>query len=515
MQGAGHLSGPFFLGPRSDPMKSKRASASAPGAPALPRPGRALLARLFALDPRTLAAFRLAAGAVLLLDLAIRFSDLAAMYGDEGMFPRDQIRLRYTSAWNWSFHFAGGSTEFQTALFALAALFGLALLAGFQTRWATIGSWLLLVSIQHRVPPILNAGDGLLRLLLFWGMFLPLGQAWSVDAWRRRRAHPSLTPDRSPVLSVASAAIQLQMALMYFLSAIFKSTPDWFRGQVIAGSLAHDIYAKPPGEWALQFPALLTAMTFGVFVLEWAGPLLLFLPWWTGRVRLAVIGALAAMHLGIEACLTVGLFSLISLAGLTLFLPAEIWPRHGSDAPVASAPPVAGRRSHWLREGLCAALLLYVLGLNVAGVVSHARGQPSTAGWKPLNSGLGLGQKWGMFDETPSKDGWYVARGWRPDGSQIDLLQDGAPVSWDRPDYPTRMFPNHRWRKLFREMTYFDDFGYQVFREPAARYLRRAWNARNAATNQVGEFELVFCMVQTNGPPGAPPARERIVRIPK
>ncbi len=331
-----------------------------------------------------------------------------------------------------------------------------------------------------------------------------------MDAWWNARR--GRKPDLSPFLSFAGVGAQLQMAVMYFFSAFYKSTPDWFQGKVIAGSLAHDLYAKPLGELALTYPGLLTAMTWAVFALEWLGPLLLLSPWKTRGFRLIIAGALAAMHLGIELCLHVGLFSLVSLAGLTLFLaPALFRP-----APPAQSIRPTTSGSRWiisLREGTAAVLLVYTLGLNVAGLVSQARGRPSTAGWKWLNSGAGLGQKWGMFDEIPSKDGWYVARGVLADGSEIDLLQQGAPLTWDRPPHPAGMFPNHRWRKLFREMCYFDDFGYQVFREPVARFLKRDWNSRHPATRQIAELDLVFCEAKSGALHGELPSRERLVRV--
>jgi hypothetical protein len=484
-----------------------------------------LLPRLFAIDTRSLALFRIALGALLLVDLLIRLTDLNAMYADGGMFSRAEIRFRYTSAWNWSFHFWNGSAAFQATLFGLAILLALALLAGWKTRWAALGSWLLLLSVQHRVPTILNAGDGLLRLLLFWALFLPLDRVWSVAAWQQRRTSQAAGSDASsPVLSVASAAILIQMALMYFFSALFKSTPDWFQGKVIAGSLTHDFYAKPAGEYLLQFPALLPAMTLAVYALEAVGPLLLFFPKHTGRVRLLVIPALAAMHLGIELCLTVGLFSLIALTGLTLFLPAEFWNHRwlAGLTPATAQPPRPAIRGgspqgrsmlRNLREGVCALLLVYVVALNVTGWLSHAQGKPSSAGWKFLNSACGLGQKWGMFDETPSKDGWYVARARLTDGSEVDLLQQGAPLTWDRPRFPAGMFPNHRWRKLFREMAYFDGFGYQVFREPVARFMRHQWNARSPAEKQVVELEFIYCTESPGGTPDGLPLRERLVRL--
>ena len=136
---------------------------------------------LFAIDPRSLALFRIAMGLLLLADLAIRATDLNAMYTDDGMFSRAEICRRATTIWNWSFHFASGSWGFQATLFGLAAGLALALVVGFETRLATVGSWLMLLSLHHRVPPILSGAEILLRMLLFWAMFLPLGRVWSVD----------------------------------------------------------------------------------------------------------------------------------------------------------------------------------------------------------------------------------------------------------------------------------------------------------------------------------------------
>lgn len=483
-----------------------------PHPPSAP-PNHGLMHRLFALDLRTLAVFRIALALVLLADLAIRFTDLSAMYTDGGMFPRNQIRFRYTSAWNWSLHFLSGDAAVQWGLFLTAALAGAALLVGYRTRMAAVVSWILLVSVQHRVPPISNAGDPLLRLLLMWGLFLPMGRAFSVDAWQasRRGEHSN----QGNVLSFAGAAVQLQMVLMYLTSAIFKSTPDWFRGQVIAGSLAHDLYAKPTSEWALPHSGLLSAMTWSVFLLEWVGPLLLMCPWRTIRFRFWIAGALAAMHLTIEVFMHVGMFSWISVAGLTLFFAPAFWHRSGgsSAAQTTHVPITAEGGGGFLREGVAAFLLLYTLGVNLAGLESHVSGRPSSMGWKWMNLGVGLGQKWSMFDQTPSKDGWYVVRGLRADGAEIDLMQSGAPLSWDRPNHPAGMFPNHRWRKLFREMCYFDDFGYQVFREPVARYLRKEWNARHPADEAVTELELIFCEAKPGANLGEPPSKELLTRI--
>ena len=482
---------------------------------------------LFGIDPRSLALFRMAMAALLLADLTIRATDLRAMYTDDGMFSRALICRLATTIWNWSFHFGSGSWGYQAMLFGIAAVLALALLVGFETRLATLGSWLMLVSLQHRVPPILSGAEILLRMLLFWAMFLPLGRVWSVDRWLDKRRGTVVIQDRqTQVLSVASAAILLQMALMYFFSAIFKSNAQWLHGDVIAGTLRHDFFASPLGAHLLQYPRLLAGMTWTTFALEWAAPLLLFFPGRKARLRLVLIAVLAAMHLSIALFLEVGLFSYVAMTGLALFLPAEFWNsrllsrfsrRSDEDKQLAGAGKyIAEKRSRFFyaAQGLCLVLLIYVFAINLNGLPSRPLAPLTPEKWKPLTTAFGLGQRWGMFDSIPSMDGWYIARAKLKDGSEVDLLRNGAAVDWTRPRFPTRMYRNYFWQKLFREMAYYDEQGFQVLRTPVAEYLCRNWNARNSEEKQIVEFEFVFCMAdKTRNTPNPRIFRQQLVHL--
>ncbi|MCA9214327.1 MAG: HTTM domain-containing protein [Planctomycetales bacterium] len=474
------------------------------GSQAIIRPLRVSLTHgLFSIDHRSLALFRIAISVVLLLDLAIRATDLTAMHTDDGMFSRVLICQYYTSVWNWSFHFGSGSAWFQSSLFAISALFAVALLLGYKTRIATIGSWLMLISLHNRVPPILNGADNLLRMLLFWAMFLPLDRVWSIQAKSCKQQESGSHAGEE--LSFASAAIMLQMAMMYLFTAVFKSNNDWLQGETLAVGLSHDFYARPIGSWLLQFPTLLTLITLGVLYLEWLGPLLLFVPWKTPRIRIVVVFLLVAMHLGIEILMTVGLFSYASLVGLTLFIPAEFWQwirtRFGRTKLQCNEFSVTPDRNRSIANSLtqwfCSVVFAYILFVNVNGLPEQ------WVPWTPksthdfLTISCGLGQKWDMFGEAPSKDGWYVAQAVLSDGSKIDLLRDGEPVTWERPRNPAGIYRNHRWSKCFREMSYEDAIGYQVFRQPIAEYLCREWAKRHDAEKQISEFSLVFCQQET------------------
>jgi hypothetical protein len=241
-------------------------------------------------------------------------------------------------------------------------------------------------------------------------------------------------------------------------------------------------------------------MTWAVFLLEWAGPILLFSPWRTSTTRMIAVCSLAAMHIGIALTMEVDAFSPVAIAGLTLFIPKTFWDRllrmkWGDETPSAGEGIVIGKGFPWHLAGqvLCGIALSYVIWVNlktlpIAGGTATTAPHPSF-----LRTACGLGQKWNMFEDAPSKDGWYIAAATLEDGSQVDLLRDGSPVDWSRPARPAAMYPNHRWRKLFREMAYEDVIGYQFFRKPVAEYLARRWNERTGSEKQVERLDLIYC----------------------
>ncbi|MCB0386621.1 MAG: hypothetical protein KDD43_14610, partial [Bdellovibrionales bacterium] len=140
------------------------------------------LREVFGLDLRSLALFRVSLGLLIIADLINRGRYLVAHYTDFGVLPRHALLEYFANKWHVSLHLAGGSEGFQAFLFAVAFIFALMLMVGYRTRLATIVSWVLLVSLQLRNPMVLQGGDALFKMLVFWAMFLPLGAKFSVDS---------------------------------------------------------------------------------------------------------------------------------------------------------------------------------------------------------------------------------------------------------------------------------------------------------------------------------------------
>ena len=109
---------------------------------------------------------------------------MEAFYTDAGVLPRGaQIELFSGLPALISLHMMNGTIAGQALLFGFSVAAALALLVGYRTWIATLVSWVLVVSFHNRNPMVLQGGDVLLRMMLFWGLFLPLGARASLDRW--------------------------------------------------------------------------------------------------------------------------------------------------------------------------------------------------------------------------------------------------------------------------------------------------------------------------------------------
>ncbi len=309
------------------------------------------LSILFGVDLRSLAAFRIGAALVILCDLLFRSRELTAYFTDAGVLPRiARIELyetadQFRSVDMWSLHLLSGQFWVQALLMVAAAAAAICLLVGYRTRLAAVVSWLLLLSLDSRNPLLVNSGDVLLRCMLLWSLFLPLGARFSLDRIADRHS-------RGPrAVSVASAAIMLQLSMMYFFSALFKFHDAWLTEcSAVYYALNCDAYLTQFGQWLRERPVELhKALTLATFVLEFAGPIIVFSPWKTAILRLITTLVFWGFHVGLALTLTIGLFPPICMVGWLVFLPTEFWDYLARRLPTglgryAAQPGAAGHR---------------------------------------------------------------------------------------------------------------------------------------------------------------------------
>ena len=294
-----------------------------------------LIARIFSLDVRSIALFRVLLGVLILLDLLLRSFDISEFYTDDGVLPRKHL-LSLSNQWYWSLHAAGGDLWWQLVLFAIAAIAAIALIVGYRSKLAAFVSFVLLASLINRNGLILQGGDQLLVIMCFWSLFLPLGARYSIDAslLPEYENNPNASLARQDIaqsyFSVATIAIVFQILYLYIFTAILKTGDAWlvrFDAAFYAVSLQQ--FATPIAEWIKQFPTLLSLATRFVIVVEFLGPLLVLCPFFWPWLRVTGLVLLASLHVAFLLMLHIGLFPLIDFMALSLLIPSAAWAMSG------------------------------------------------------------------------------------------------------------------------------------------------------------------------------------------
>ncbi len=455
----------------------------------------------FSLDLRSLAAFRMAIGAIVCADALLRTRDFSLMFATDGMFPTAVLERHFGDRWAWSLALLVDADWWNAAVLALECIAGALLAVGVRTRWMTVAAWMAVVSVFRRTPLATNAGDFWLCCLLFWGMFLPLGSVWSVDARRLRLRRAQAPAVGQQVASIASAALVLQIAAVYLGAGLSKWNDSWFSGTAVAHALSVHDHGTHLGSLVAAQPMLAKPLTWSVLAVELLTPcLLVAVP--TPAVRLAVASVLLLLHAGIALLMSVGLFAYIGMAAWLALLPGSFWEWMARTAPtqvaaaslaanfgepIRSGPRVPGARAAW-RDWLCAACL-GVAVVNFLHANTPWRSFPLPAPIRAAIRLTSLEQDWGMFGDVPRQEQWVYGRAELADGRVVDLLRGGRPLEPVRPAGGFLSLPHHRWHKIFWELP---KPPLRMFSPSIAAALARNWNRSHAASEQVKTLEIRF-----------------------
>ena len=440
----------------------------------------------YSLDLRALGLLRIGLGLTLLLDAVLRLSDLEAHYSNQGILPLEAL---FKYMWNdnyFSIFTISGNKFIILFLFIIYILSAIFLTVGLKVRWATFICYLFILSIHNRNPLIHQAGDDLMRLILFIGFFLPWDKRYALDESNYENLHFS---NRS--FSIAGLAYILQVAYVYFFSALLKTSPEWTSDfTALYYSLSLDQIALPVGKLIYPYYDLLKFLTAAVFYIELYLPFLLFVPIFNYVFRMTFILVVLGLHIGITLCLNVGLFPVIGIVSLLGLIPTEVMDVIGEKFKILN------RRDHthvkYFQEKFLVSIfaiifIFYSISWNL-----------ETVGKKTTIRDLGLyfpahflriDQQWGMFAPAVFKDdGWFVFVGQTKNGREINL--DGSDsINYLTPSYRSGPFYKDRWRKYSENILLVNN---SHFRTYFNSYLLNSWNEAASQDKKVDKVQMIY-----------------------
>ncbi len=346
--------------------------------------------RIFALDLRSLALFRMLLGVLLLADLIARWAGL-----------REPVYA--------------GSGLLHVVIPTLAAVAAVLLVAGWRSRAAAFCCWVLLAYLHGGSGVTATTGDRFLLMLLFWAWLLPVGARYSLDLRLRVRTRE----DHSFYASPATAGLIVQVFLFFFCAALAHAAGAGGNpGSPLRSALAHPETLNSLGVWLLQKDSVLPVLNISVLLLMGAGAFLLLLR--HEKTRTGTIGLLALSLAALTLALPLGLLPFAAAAGLVALLPPRFWKRVGAarkrlrnrhfriNAPIVPDILQVPPPSHELpsaasvRAERCRGLLAAVaLGLIIlANLNDHSGFLNQSALYRDLQQGLAFEQNWTLLPQS-------------------------------------------------------------------------------------------------------------------
>lgn len=456
---------------------------------------RLRLARTFGCTYDALALFRISLGLLLTCELVLRFRFLHPFYSDEGTLPLRLLIPRVDELYQTvCLHCHFGELWQQQILLAAQTLFAALFAIGYQTRLMSVLSWYLYTSLILRNTWLYFILDRYFYYLLFYAMFLPLDERWSV----------SKKSTNTNAIFVNSATVGLKLLVLWiYLDAGIGKYVDPKQGWTYNAQPlpALDTYTRHtvPAQYlyAMLGPEGLRLLTPTVVCVEiLAAPVALLGSFWgqAGVVQFA-IAMICQLHVGISLSIRNSvLLSLVAACVWSVFLPWG-WEEQAKERGPASSSSLLSlmlfKVGRWLTWILVCGMISGNIWFETIGT------DCSTESLRQIWSTL-LQNRWNVFIGAEEYVTWEIAPGRLQDGSVVDVWGRTDDVNWSMPGSGapcTSTSRPGRWRSF----PYLAEFEGEDA-DALWGYLCRQWDRENDAGRNPGRklLRYNFFMLQAD-----------------
>ena len=249
-------------------------------------------------------------------------------------------------------------------LFAVAASWAVVL--GWRPKFFAAVLFVIAVSSYRWNFLVTYVDDGVMHLMLFWLLLLPIGRTLTLAEWRRdgEKAWRRWLGLRVP--GTAAGCFLGNLALIYVVAGLWKWTSPMWRDGTAVAAIAQLPIARPPDGWGPAALPWLRLFDYAALFFEPLFPLMFILRrghWLKWVLGLAWFG----FHVGIVIILPLGLANFACLAGGVMAFREEIMAVLGAGDALVPAGPTAGRME--ARRDLCGRCAVgFILLLTLAMV---------------------------------------------------------------------------------------------------------------------------------------------------
>jgi predicted DCC family thiol-disulfide oxidoreductase YuxK len=276
---------------------------------------------------------RMGVGAAIVFHYGMATPFLFDLWGEAGWVPRELVLENRTDPWMQSIFYYFTASWQWAAFHGLFLLCAAALAVGWRTSWV---KWIVLIgqiSYDYRTPILFYGVDKILACLLVIMCVAPIGRALSLDrvravrAVKREKLEATLPPYASPWAGACTRLMQIQMAVLFFYSAIGKLRgDDWWNGDALwAVFTIGEYYNRAMLDLLAAHYWLANAGTYATILIEIAFPFLI----WQRRARPYLLAAAIFLHVQFAVLMGLFYFSFVMVMGHMSFVRPEWLARLG------------------------------------------------------------------------------------------------------------------------------------------------------------------------------------------
>jgi predicted DCC family thiol-disulfide oxidoreductase YuxK len=277
---------------------------------------------------------RMGVGGALLLHYAMATPVLFDLWGEAGWVPRELVLENRADPWMQSIFYYFTAPWQWAAFHVLFLLASAALMVGWRTSFV---KWIVLIgqiSYDYRTPILFYGVDKILACLLFIICMAPTGRAMSLDRVRAVRAaklknlDATVPPYSSPSAGACIRLMQIQMAVLFFYSAVGKLRgDDWWEGDAIWIVFTNpEHYSRAILDLLASHYWLSNLGSYLTVLIELAFPFLI----WQRRTRPYLLAAAIFLHSQFAVLMGLFYFSFVMVMGHMSFVRPEWLVRLGA-----------------------------------------------------------------------------------------------------------------------------------------------------------------------------------------
>lgn len=395
-----------------------------------------------------LALFRILLGTLLTAELILRFRFLHVFYTDEGTKPLRLLLPKIDDLYRLvCYHCHFGTLFQQQILLSIQVLVAICLAIGYHTKIAAILSFYMYTSLILRNTWLYFILDRYFYYLLFYSMFLPLDERWSLAAATKSQ-HVGATATKSTRKNVyvnpATVALKMLVFWIYIDAGWGKYMDPKHGWTYYADPLpALDTYARHtvPAQhlYGMVGPEGLRLMTPVVVWVEILCVPVALVGSYLGSaniVRFAIV-LICQMHIGISLFIrNSNLLSYMACCAWLVFLPLG-WNNNDDNDPrnkTNSDTTTMSKTSQSFRSRLGSLVTLVMVSAMVGGniwfetIATGCTTESLRLIWSTL-----LQNRWNVFIGAEEYVTWEIAPGRLQDGSVVDVWGRTDIVNWNMP----------------------------------------------------------------------------------